>query len=188
MSAKKGSGRERCQYRGGLPRPDRIAGEQPALSRGPASGRRTVRPRTRPEPGDGGDVYHKDGVFLLDETTVPNTDAYQNGDIVQTLHSIEVLTSAELRLRFDSGFFRPPTRGRSDRDRSERERHHPAQAADDGLRTAPDHLCDRVRTDSWNLAWVARPSTTRPTWARITRWVHAGDGLLGPGQVHLHSP
>lgn len=60
--------------------------------------------------GDAGDLYHREGVFLLNEKTVPNTNAYQNGEIIQTLHSIEVLSNAGeiMSFMFSSGFIGPP--------------------------------------------------------------------------------
>ena len=53
--------------------------------------------------GDGDDLYHKEGVSLLSKDTVPNTDAYQRGNIVVTDNTISVLTSAGPTMRFAFG-------------------------------------------------------------------------------------
>ncbi len=50
--------------------------------------------------GDSGDVYHADGVDTLDNTTVPNTDAYQNGIIIDTHNAIRDIGPAGANMQF----------------------------------------------------------------------------------------
>ncbi|MCP4246178.1 MAG: M6 family metalloprotease domain-containing protein [bacterium] len=53
--------------------------------------------------GDGGDVYHAGGVWAIDETTVPNTDAYQGGNIIVTNNSISNISAAGSSMTFQFG-------------------------------------------------------------------------------------
>ncbi|UCG33905.1 MAG: M6 family metalloprotease domain-containing protein, partial [Phycisphaerales bacterium] len=50
--------------------------------------------------GDAGDVYHAGGVSLIDETTVPNTDAYQDGIIIVTENSISNVSPSGSSMTF----------------------------------------------------------------------------------------
>jgi M6 family metalloprotease-like protein len=50
--------------------------------------------------GDSGDVYHSGGVSLLSQSTVPNTDAYQDGTIIVTENSIANVSSAGASMSF----------------------------------------------------------------------------------------
>ncbi len=53
--------------------------------------------------GDGGDVYHGDGVSRIDENTVPNTDSYQFGQIVPTGNIIANISTSGLTMTFTYG-------------------------------------------------------------------------------------
>jgi M6 family metalloprotease-like protein len=53
--------------------------------------------------GDGGDVYHFDGVDRIDETTVPNTDSYQFGAVVPTGNIIANISTSGLTMTFTYG-------------------------------------------------------------------------------------
>lgn len=51
--------------------------------------------------GDSGDVYHAGAVAVIDNGTVPSTDAYQNGIILDTGNSISGISSAGSSMAFD---------------------------------------------------------------------------------------
>ncbi|HNO78450.1 MAG TPA: M6 family metalloprotease domain-containing protein [Phycisphaerae bacterium] len=53
--------------------------------------------------GDGGDVYHGDGVNRIDESTVPNTDSYQFGQIIPTGNVIANISTSGLTMTFTYG-------------------------------------------------------------------------------------
>lgn len=50
--------------------------------------------------GDAGDVYHGNAVDAIDSTTIPNTDAYQNGNIITTHNSIRDIGTAGPNMQF----------------------------------------------------------------------------------------
>jgi M6 family metalloprotease-like protein len=50
--------------------------------------------------GDDGDLYHGDGVALIDDMTVPNTDSYQDGIIVVNGNSISEITVSASMMNF----------------------------------------------------------------------------------------
>ncbi|MBT8102790.1 MAG: M6 family metalloprotease domain-containing protein [Gammaproteobacteria bacterium] len=56
--------------------------------------------------GDAGDVYHGGGVTEIGSTTTPNTDAYQNGNIVVTGNTISLISAAGATMDFNFG--QPP--------------------------------------------------------------------------------
>ena len=50
--------------------------------------------------GDGGDVYHGNGVSAIGADTVPNTHAYQNGNILVTSNRISAISAAGANMTF----------------------------------------------------------------------------------------
>ncbi len=50
--------------------------------------------------GDSGDVYHAGGVFAIGESTVPNTDAYQGGNVIVTQNAISAISVAGSNMTF----------------------------------------------------------------------------------------
>jgi len=50
--------------------------------------------------GDSGDVYHAGGVSIISDSTVPNTDAYQNGNIITTYNTLSSISSAGSIMNF----------------------------------------------------------------------------------------
>lgn len=56
--------------------------------------------------GDAGDVYHGGGVTEISPTTTPNTDAYQNGNIVVTGNTLSGIAAASANMAFTFG--QPP--------------------------------------------------------------------------------
>ena len=61
-------------------------------------------------PGDDGDLFRKGHVDELGPTTVPNTDGYQGGDVVQTGHRIWAISEAGpiMSFRFGADDTEPP--------------------------------------------------------------------------------
>ncbi|MDH3589574.1 MAG: M6 family metalloprotease domain-containing protein [Gammaproteobacteria bacterium] len=60
--------------------------------------------------GDAGDVYHGGGVTEIGPNTTPNTDAYQNGNIVSTGNTLSQISTAGATMSFTFG---QPTAGPS---------------------------------------------------------------------------
>jgi M6 family metalloprotease-like protein len=51
--------------------------------------------------GDSGDVYHGNGVATINHTTVPNTDAYQNGTIIVNYNAITDISVSGSTMSFN---------------------------------------------------------------------------------------
>ncbi|MDH3647441.1 MAG: M6 family metalloprotease domain-containing protein [Gammaproteobacteria bacterium] len=56
--------------------------------------------------GDAGDVYHGGGVTEIGPNTTPNTDAYQNGNIISTGNTLSQISAAGATMSFTFG--QPP--------------------------------------------------------------------------------
>jgi M6 family metalloprotease-like protein len=53
--------------------------------------------------GQGDELYHAGGVSEITETTLPNTDAYQNGDVYQTHNAITNISASGSSMTFTFG-------------------------------------------------------------------------------------
>jgi len=53
--------------------------------------------------GDGGDLYHAGAAHEISATTTPNTDAYQNGNLIPTLNRIYNISAAGPTMTFSYG-------------------------------------------------------------------------------------
>ncbi|HIN82937.1 MAG TPA: M6 family metalloprotease domain-containing protein [Chromatiales bacterium] len=58
--------------------------------------------------GDSGDVYHAGGVSSIGPLTVPNTNAYQSGNVVVTNHVIQNISTSSNTMSFDFDAAPPP--------------------------------------------------------------------------------
>ena len=58
---------------------------------------------------DAFDLYHGNGINAIDETTVPNTDSYQNGTVTVTGNSITDISISAENMTFNFGNFTPCT-------------------------------------------------------------------------------
>lgn len=61
--------------------------------------------------GDAGDVYHAAGVATIGPQTTPDTDAYQNGIIIETGHVLSGISAAGATMTFDLTGPTPPPAG-----------------------------------------------------------------------------
>src|SRR4029450_13149984 len=53
--------------------------------------------------GDGGDVYHGNGVSMIGQTTVPNSNGYQNGTEIPTGNQISSISLSGSTMTFQLG-------------------------------------------------------------------------------------
>ncbi|MFQ5461828.1 MAG: M6 family metalloprotease domain-containing protein, partial [Phycisphaerae bacterium] len=53
--------------------------------------------------GDGGDVYHAGGVNAINETTTPNTDSYQFGNVFATNNALSAISASGTTMTFTFG-------------------------------------------------------------------------------------
>lgn len=61
--------------------------------------------------GDAGDVYRAGGVSTLGPNTTPNTDAYQNGNIIETGITLSSISAAGANMNFSFSLPLPPPDG-----------------------------------------------------------------------------